>query len=73
MNAYINFISYYLPSKILSNSDISLEHPEWSINKMSFKTGVYNRHISSDNEFVSDVAVKVAENLFREYKIIQTI
>ena len=69
MNTYINFISYYLPSKTLSNSDISLEHPEWSIDKISSKTGIHNRHISSDNEFVSDMAVKAAEKLFSEYKI----
>ena len=45
INAYINFISYYLPSKTLSNSDISLEHPEWSIDKISSKTGMQSSSV----------------------------
>lgn len=64
MNAYINYISCYLPEKKLNNIDIQLLHPEWSIDKISSKTGIFSRSISADDEFSSDMAVKVCNDLF---------
>jgi len=66
MEAFINFISYYLPEQRLSNEDIERKHPEWSIVKISEKTGISNRHIAGPNEFSSDMAVKAANFLFDE-------
>jgi 3-oxoacyl-[acyl-carrier-protein] synthase-3 len=68
-NASIKAISYYLPTKVLSNIEIALEHPEWSVEKISLKTGIYNRHISAKDEFSSDMAVKAALKLFSEHNI----
>lgn len=65
MKAYIKAIGYYLPSKIVSNEDLVKEFPEWSVEKISSKVGVNNRHIA-DDESISDMAVKAAENLFAE-------
>jgi 3-oxoacyl-[acyl-carrier-protein] synthase III len=69
MKAKIKAISYYLPKKILSNELINAEFPEWDIEKISSKTGINSRHISADDEFSSDMAVKVAEKLFEEHNI----
>ncbi|MEJ5994840.1 ketoacyl-ACP synthase III [Pedobacter sp. Du54] len=69
MNAYINYISYYLPSQTLSNADIGREHPEWTIEKIASKTGIHNRHLSATDEFASDMAIKAAEMLFTENAI----
>jgi 3-oxoacyl-[acyl-carrier-protein] synthase-3 len=69
MKAYINGISYYLPSTILDNNQLSREFPEWSVDKISQKTGIYKRHISEKNEFSSDMALKVIEKLLIEYNI----
>ncbi|MNJ95552.1 3-oxoacyl-[acyl-carrier-protein] synthase 3 [compost metagenome] len=69
MKAKIKAISYYLPEKVLANPEINELFPEWSIDKISGKTGIYNRHISDDDEFSSDMAVKVAEKLFEEHQI----
>jgi 3-oxoacyl-[acyl-carrier-protein] synthase III len=69
MKAKIKAISYYLPEKILSNELINAEFPEWDIEKISSKTGINSRHISADDEFSSDMAVKVAEKLFEEHNI----
>ncbi|TCC99518.1 ketoacyl-ACP synthase III [Pedobacter hiemivivus] len=69
MEAKIKAISYYLPEKVFDNQEINELFPEWSIDKISSKTGIYNRHISNDDEFSSDMAVKVAEKLFEEHQI----
>jgi 3-oxoacyl-[acyl-carrier-protein] synthase III len=72
MKAKIKAISYYLPEKILSNQLINAKFPEWDIEKISSKTGINSRHVSADDEFSSDMGVKVAEKLFEEYNIDKT-
>ncbi len=69
MTAYINGISYYLPTNTLSNQDINQEFPEWEAEKISRKTGIKNRYIASKNEFASDMAMEAAENLFKSYNL----
>lgn len=67
--AKIKGISYYLPENILSNNKLNKTFPEWSVDKISSKTGIFERHISSNNEFTSDMAVKASLKLFEEYNI----
>lgn len=69
MKAKIKAISYYLPEKVLGNEEINTLFPEWSVDKISSKTGIYNRHIAAADEFSSDMAIKAAENLFSEHHI----
>ncbi len=66
MKAYLNYIEYYLPEKILTNEDISVKHPEWSVEKITKKVGIQSRHIAGDNECVSDMAYNAAETLFEK-------
>ena len=66
MDAYINYIDYYLPSGRLTNEMINAEHPEWSADKISQKTGIFSRPISDKNEFASDLAVKASNKLFED-------
>lgn len=71
---FIKAISYYLPSKILSNEELIREFPEWSVEKVAKKVGVNQRHIAADDETAGDMAFKAAQKLFEEYNIIpQTI
>lgn len=69
MEAKIKGISYYLPTKTLSNQALADQFPDWSAEKIVGKLGISNRHIAGANEFVSDLAVKAAELLFQEYVI----
>lgn len=69
IKAYIKCIEYYLPANILDNEAISLEFPEWSVDKISEKTGIYERHIADKDEFASDMAVRVSEKLFKNNDI----
>lgn len=69
MNAFINGIAYYLPEKVVDNAVLSQEHPEWSVEKISTKTGINARHIAAENEFSSDMAVTVADRFLSENNI----
>lgn len=71
MKAYINGIKYYLPKEVLSNKDISEAHPEWSVDKISSKTGIYSRHISQSDEYVSDMAISALNLLIEERPILK--
>jgi 3-oxoacyl-[acyl-carrier-protein] synthase III len=62
--AYIQHIEYYLPEAILSNEHIAQSHPEWSVDKIASKTGIFERHIAAEDEFSSDMAIKAANKLF---------
>jgi 3-oxoacyl-[acyl-carrier-protein] synthase-3 len=69
MKAFIKHISYYLPEKVLTNKELIERFPEWSVDKVTSKVGIKQRHISDDNETASDMAVKAAEKLFKELEI----
>ena len=69
MKAFIKSISYYLPKDILSNEILNLEFPEWSVDKISSKTGIYERRIAAKNEFAGDMALNASNKLFDEWKI----
>jgi 3-oxoacyl-[acyl-carrier-protein] synthase-3 len=72
VTAYINGISYYLPKDVLDNAALSQMHPEWSVEKISEKTGIYERHIAAKDEFSSDMAVSAMETFFAEHNIDKT-
>jgi 3-oxoacyl-[acyl-carrier-protein] synthase-3 len=69
MNAYINAISYYLPNLKLTNEDLARKFPEWSADKISSKTGIYERRQANDDESSCDLAEKACEKLFLEHNI----
>ena len=69
MNAKIKAIAYYLPEEKLDNTTLNTLFPEWSVDKISGKTGIFQRHIAEKNEFTSDMAVKAANKLFSENNI----
>jgi 3-oxoacyl-[acyl-carrier-protein] synthase-3 len=67
--ATIDGISYWLPNKKLTNEGINKDHPEWAIDKIAGKTGIFSRGIASKEETVSDISTKAANLLFEEYNI----
>jgi 3-oxoacyl-[acyl-carrier-protein] synthase-3 len=69
MSATVKHISYYIPPSSLSNEKLNKEFPEWSVEKISSKTGIYNRGIAEGNETSSDLAYKAAERLFEEHSV----
>ena len=69
VKAKIKAISYFLPEKKITNQDISDRFPCWSADKISAKTGIYQRRIAGKNETACDLASEAAKNLFNEYNI----
>lgn len=66
MKAFIKTISYYLPERIVSNEELVSEFPEWTVEKIADKVGVLQRHVASEEETATDLAVKAAEKLFKD-------
>ena len=64
--AKIAAVDYYLPQKQLSNEALCEEFPDWSVEKISAKTGITSRRIAANNECSSDLAVAAAEKLFSQ-------
>lgn len=64
MGCKIENISYYLPKNILSNADCARQYEKFSEDKIARKVGIEQRHIASENEFTSDLAVAAAEKIF---------
>lgn len=67
MKAFIKAISYYLPERIVTNEELVAEFPEWTVEKIADKVGVYRRHLAGEDETATDMAIKVAERLFVEH------
>ena len=69
MKAFIKYIDYYLPEKVLTNEDIVRQFPEWTVDKIEKKIGIKERHITVDGETASDLAVKAAESLINKNNV----
>jgi len=72
MGVIIKQIEYYLPEKIVTNLDIQAKHPEWNIEKVGEKSGVFIRHIAEPGETALDLAIKAVEKLFSNGSISTT-
>lgn len=64
MAAKISAIEYALPEHEVTNAELALLYPEWTVEKIYGKTGIMSRHIAASDEFASDLAIKAAEKLF---------
>ena len=69
MKAYIKAVSYHLPKQVVTNQDLVRKFPEWTVDKVTKKIGVEERHVVSENETASDLAVCAAEKMFKVYDI----
>ncbi len=64
MKAFIRAIEYSLPDTVLTNEQLSLEFPGWSVEKIEEKTGISERRIAGPGEFASDLGVSAVQRLF---------
>lgn len=63
MAAVIRAIARYFPSGTLSNEQLNISFPEWSVDKIADKTGIQNRYIAGETEFSSDLGLGAAKKL----------
>ena len=69
MFARIRAVSRHLPEGTLSNDEIAKMFPEWSVEKIALKTGINNRHVASEGEYSSDLAIEACRSLFSEFNV----
>lgn len=69
MGAFIKAISYALPDTVVSNKRLVEEFPEWSVEKITKKIGVANRHITKEGQCASDLAEQAGRSLFADWGI----
>lgn len=69
MKAIIMHVASYLPEYILTNDELAMMYPEWSVDKIYDKTGISARHIIAEEETCSDMAIKAAEKIFEKNNI----
>jgi len=67
MSLIIESIEYYLPENIVTNEDLQKENPDWNLEKIIEKSGVYQRHIASKKETAYDLSIKACDKLFHIY------
>lgn len=69
MSARIAAVEYHLPEAVLTNEALASEFPEWTVEKISAKTGISRRHIAASDEFSSDLATAAGLALFERHGI----
>ena len=66
----ISGITYALPSRIVTNADLALEHPDWDMTRVESRTGVLRRHIAN-GETALDLAYRAAAELLAAHPAAQ--
>ena len=67
--AFIKYVAYCLPEKVVTNEAIVNDFPEWSVEKITEKVGVNQRHVAAEDETATDLAEKAAIKLIEENSI----
>jgi 3-oxoacyl-[acyl-carrier-protein] synthase III len=65
MKIKIKANEYYLPPNSEDNTVLKKDNPDWSIEDIQEKTGIYIRHISEPGQTATDLAILAAEKLFK--------
>ncbi len=63
VSARIVAVDYYLPAGELTNEHLSIQFPEWTVDKIAAKTGIRTRHIADAAESEASMAVMAARAL----------
>lgn len=56
MGIGISSIEYYLPPRKVTNHDLGIEFPDWDLDKISLKSGVYQRFVADSDVTAFDLA-----------------
>ena len=67
-NISLRKISYHLPKNVETNEELKMLHPDWDVDKVSKKTGIYKRFIADKEETSLDLGFKASKNLFKEWR-----
>jgi 3-oxoacyl-[acyl-carrier-protein] synthase-3 len=68
-HSQIGPIAVHFPEKVETNEELQALNPDWDLDLLASKTGIYSRTLAADGETASDLAVKACERLFAENNI----
>ena len=63
MYSKIQAIEYYLPKRVLTNSDLEEKFEKWDSSKIEKKVGIKNRHIADENETSLELGLVAAKKI----------
>src|ERR1035438_5774108 len=66
MKAFIKALDYILPDTVVDNATLAAQFAGWSAEKIEAKTGIQRRHVASESECASDLAVAAGAKLFAQ-------
>jgi 3-oxoacyl-[acyl-carrier-protein] synthase-3 len=66
LSAWIIDTTYFLPDILIDNERINTEHPEWSVDKISVKTGIEKRYYAKADQTSGDLAYLAAAQFFEK-------
>lgn len=64
MPVAIQALASYLPARTVTNDELALAFPDWSVDRIAAKTGILERHLAAAEECASDLAFLAARRLF---------
>ncbi len=67
MGSRILGIATYLPERRETIDDIRQEHPEWPIDKIATKTGIWARRLAAPDETAGDMGFQAASQLLEQF------
>lgn len=67
MGSKISKLDYYLPGKVIDNSQLEKEFPGWNTKKIEKKVGVKSRNVAAENETALDAARQAAKKVLKDY------
>lgn len=62
-------VSSYLPTNRLTNEQLAIEYPGWSVDKIFAKTGIKSRPIASKDDSCSSMAIEASKRLFEKLNV----
>ncbi len=67
MNLEIRKLDYYLPERIETNDFLEKENPKWKLDKVTKKSGVFQRHIADAKETAYDLSLEACKRVLQDY------
>ena len=63
MTIFIPTIEYALPTATVSNDELRAAYPQWNMDRLEERTGVFSRHVASTDETALDLALSACQKL----------
>ena len=66
MRSRILGISHHLPERVDTNDDLAKENPDWRLEQIHQKVGIWSRHVAAEDETAGDLGFEAASKLLKQ-------